>query len=186
MPLPPPVSGQVNEGLWRFSGMYGQAWRDGRLLADVTEVSGAVEINRIEVPLVGRTKTGYKTGRETREGTLRVQKMDAKWEMEIYQYLTQSLQERRDRRDRGEPSLRPFQLVLEYDDPDALGREKWQLDGVLLWRMPVGFNIGDDLVDREFPITWESEQPLIAFTNVVSSSGVAAASYYPGYEPPSR
>jgi hypothetical protein len=173
----------ANEGLLRFSGMYGEAYRDGQFLMDVTEVSGNVAINRVEVPLVGKTKTGYKTGRETREGTLIVQKMDAKWEMEVYGFLSQSLAQRRANRDAGLPNLRPFTLLLEYDDPDALGREKWRLDGVLLWQMPLGFSIGDDLVSREFPITWESEAPIIAFEAITGSNGAPAASYFPGVGP---
>lgn len=183
MPTPPPAQSSTNDGLFRFSGMYGEAYRDGQLLMEVTEVSGAVEINRIEVPLVGRTSTGYKPGRETREGTLRVQKIDSSWEMEVYSFLAQGLAERRANRDAGLPNLRPFTLLLEYDDPDALGREKWQLNGCLLWRMPIGFSIGDDLVDREFPMTWESEQPLIAFRSKVSSTGVPVAEYYDGMGP---
>jgi hypothetical protein len=157
-----PVS-SVNEGLYRFGGMYGAAYRDQQLLAEAVEVTGAVEINRIEVPLVGQTKQGYKPGRESREGSIRIQKMDTKWELEIFQFLSQGLAQRRANRDAGVPSLRPFSLVLEYDDPDALGVERWQLDGCLIWRMPLGFSIGDDIVDREFPLTWEDERPLKAF-----------------------
>lgn len=183
MPTPPPAAGSVNEGLYRFSGMYGEAWRDGQLLMDVTEVSGTIAINRVEVPLVGRTRTGYKPGRETREGTLRVQKIDTKWEMEVFKFLSQDLETRRRNRDQGIANLRPFTLLLEYDDPDALGREKWRLDGVLLWQMQIGFSIGDDLVDREFPITWESEAPVIAFSAGIGPTGVPVANYYPGMAP---
>lgn len=183
MPAPNPAS-NVSEGLFRMSGLYGSAWRDGLKLADVIEVSGAVEVNRIEVPLVGQTRQGYKPGRETREGTMRVQKMDTKWEMEVYQYLALSLQQRRRNRDAGFPNLRPFQLQLEYDDPDSLGIEKWILHGVLLWRMPLGFSITDDLVDREYPITWEYEEPLYAFSTEQSASGMPAPSWYSGYGPP--
>jgi hypothetical protein len=172
-----------NEGLLRFSGMYGEAYRDGVFLMDVIEVAGNVAINRIEVPLVGKTKTGYKPGREGREGTLQIQKMDTKWEMEVFAFLSQSLAQRRANRDAGIPNLRPFTLLIEYDDPDALGREKWRLDGVLLWQMPVGFSLGDDLVTREFPMTWESEAPIIAFEAVNGANGVLAPSYFPGAGP---
>lgn len=184
MPAPAAAS-NVSEGLYRFGGMYGSAWRDGIQLADVVEVTGAVEVNRVEVPLVGATKQGYKPGRETREGSLRVLKMDTKWEMEIYKFLSANLKDRRRNRDKGIATLRPFQLLLEYDDPDALGIEKWQLDGVLIWRLPLGFSITDDTVDREFPITWESETPLYAFQAKNSGSGVPTAQYFPGYGPPS-
>jgi Phage tail tube protein len=183
MPTPIPAT-STNEGLFRFSGMYGSAWRDGVQLGDVVEASGAVEINRVEVPLVGRTNQGYKAGRETREGTMRIQKMDTAWEMEVYQYLSLGLQQRRRNRDAGFPSLRHFDLQLEYDDPDALGIEKWVLHACLLWRMPIGFSITDDLVDREFPITWESEEPIYAFSVTRGATGMPAPSWYEGYGPP--
>lgn len=156
----------VNEGLWRFGGMYGSAWRNGRQLAEVVELTATVEINRLEVPLVGSTKQGYKPGREAREGTLRIQKIDGSWESELYQFLTQGLAERRANRDAGRPSLRPFSLYVEFDDPDALGYEAWQLEGCLLWRMQLGFSITDDIVEREFPLTWEKETPISLFKRV--------------------
>ncbi len=152
----------ANDGLYRVGGMYGAAYRDGKLLADVVEVTAAVEVNRIEVPLVGSTKQGYKPGRESREGTIRIQKCDDAWELEVYKYLSQGLAERRANRGKA-AGLRPFSLVLEFDDPDALGYSSWQLDGCLLWRMQLGFSITDDIIDREFPMTWESETPLSAY-----------------------
>lgn len=179
MATPTQIS-SVNEGLFRYGGMYGAAYRNMELLADVVEVSGAVEIARIDVPLVGKTKQGYKTGRESREGTLRIQKIDATWELEIYQFLSQGLDERRAARDAGNPVLRPFTLLVEFDDPDALGVEKWQLDGCLLWRMGVGFSITDDIVDREFPLTWETEKPLKAFKAITGPDGsITADKVYP-------
>ena len=48
MPAAPPPSSAFNEALYRFGGMYGSAWRDGQMLAEVVEVTGAAEVNRIE------------------------------------------------------------------------------------------------------------------------------------------
>lgn len=173
-----PVS--VNEGLYRVGGMYGAAYRDGVLLAEAVEVTVAVEVNRIEVPLTGSTKQGYKPGRETREGTLNIQKIDSAWELEVYNFLSQNLATRRAARGTTGGALRPFSLMLEYDDPDALGYEAWQLDGCLLWRMQLGFAITDDIVNREFPLTWEAERPLSAFRRtggVVTATGLPAIEY---------
>lgn len=165
----------VTDALRRMGGMYGSAWRDNIQLADVVEVSGAVEINRIEVPLVGQTKQGYKPGRESREGTLRVHKIDDKWQLEIFGFLSQSLAARRAARGTPAATLRTFDLKLEVDDPEAYGLSAWQLENVQIWRMPVGFAITDDIMDLEFPITWESETPLNAFT--VDDRGVVTAVY---------
>lgn len=154
----------ITEALRVMGGMYGSAWRSNVQLAEIIEVSGAVEINRIEVPLVGQTRTGYKPGRETREGTMRCHKVDASWELEIYGFLSQSLAARRAARGTPAATLRTFDLKLEIDDPEAYGYEAWQLENVQVWRMPLGFSITDDIVDLEFPITWENERPLGAFT----------------------
>ena len=152
-----------NEGLYRIGGMYGAAFRDGNMLAEVVEVTAAVEVNRIEVPLAGSTKLGYKPGRESREGTIRIQKIDDSWELELYKFLSQGLATRRAARGTGQGALRPFNIVLDLDDPDALGRIQWQLTGCLLWRMTLGFSITDDILEREFPLTWEDEKPLQSF-----------------------
>lgn len=153
-----------NEGLFRMGGMWGEA-RDasGLLLAEVTEVTATAEVNRIEVPIVGTTGQSYKPGRVSREGTFRVQKIDAKWELQVHAFVSANLAQRRAMRGTSESILKPFTLIVGYDDPDALGEEKWQLNGCMLWRLPLGFNIGDDIRDLEFPFTFESEQPLKAF-----------------------
>jgi hypothetical protein len=165
----------VTDALRRMGGMYGSAWRDNSQLAEVVEVSGAVEINRIEVPLVGQTKQGYKPGRESREGTLRVHKIDDKWQLEIYGFLSQSLAARRLARGTAQATLRTFDLKLEVDDPEAYGLSAWQLENVQIWRMPLGFSITDDILDLEFPITWESETPVNAYT--VDNGGIVTTVY---------
>lgn len=184
MPAAPSVIPSVAEALQRMGGMYGAAYRDGKLLTNVVEVTGSIEINRVEMPITGSTKLGYKPGRESREGTVRLQKVDTAWEMEVYSFLSATLEERRQLRNQGQSILRPFQLLIEYDDPDALGIEKWQLDGVLLWRMQLGFAITDDVVEREIPITWERETPIYAFSREDLGSGMAVAHYYDGMAPP--
>jgi hypothetical protein len=180
MPAAPSAVQGADNGLYVFSGMYGSAWRDGKQLADVIEFSGNVAIARVDVPIVGQERSGHKPGRQTREGTMRVQKRDAKWEMEVYNFLSQSLDDRRAARDDGTPMMRPFSLILEYDDPYALGRERWQLDGVLIWQLPMGFSIGTDADETEFPVTWEHERPLETFQSVTGPGGVPVPQWYVG------
>lgn len=162
-----------NEGLFRISGMWGEA-RDsaGNLLAEVTECSATAEVQRIEVPIVGTNNQGYKPGRITREGTFRVQKIDTKWELQVYDFVSASLEKRRKLRGTGDSILKPFSLLVGYDDPEALAKESWQLDGCLLWRLPLGFSIGDDIRDLEFPFTYERERPISTFvrTGVTSAT----------------
>lgn len=161
----------VNEGLLRFGGMYGEAYRGSTLLADVIEVTAAVDINRIDVPLVGTTRMGSKTGRETREGSLRIHQIDSAWELELHAFLSSTLPQRRQARNAGQPLQRPFDLTLRLDDPDTLGVWGWRLSGVVLWRQELGIGITNDLQEREYPITWEREDPIDAFRRKLGADG---------------
>ena len=169
----------ANEGLYRFSGIYGSAWLGGTLLSDAIEVSGSIEINRIEVPLVGSQRTGYKPGRESREGTLRIQKFDSAWEMKVYRFLRERLERTRQERTASNTrGIEPFDLIVKHQDPDALGDEEWVLEGCVIWRLTLGFSIGEDLTEREYPLTWENERPLRAFKKVSDSTAAPAALAY--------
>src|SRR3954452_3046233 len=105
----------VLDAMRRYGAMYGEAYRGGVLLAEVVEVTGAVEINRVEVPLVGETRQGYKRGRESREGSIRIHKIDTFWEIEIYQLLSTGLAARRAARN---PAAGQFELKIQINDPE--------------------------------------------------------------------
>lgn len=152
------------QAIERFGGMYGSAYKDGVELVDAVEVSGSTEIQRIDIPLVGRTRMGRKAGRESSEGTLRVQKIDTSWELFVHSFLSQSLQQRRAARGTPNATLRSFDLKVQYDDPETGGKEVWQLEGCQIWRMTLGFNITDEAVEREYPLTWEEARPIETFT----------------------
>lgn len=184
MPAAPTATTSVSEALQRMGGMYGSAWRDGVLLTEVVQVTATVDLARIDVALAGQTKMGHKTGRESRDGTIHYQKVDTAWEMQVWTFMSQNLDQRRANRDAGNPGMQAFQLLLENDDPDALGIEKWQLDGCQIFRMNLGFNIGDDLTEFDIPLTWESEQPIYAFKRGTGPGGIAVPVWFPGYGPP--
>lgn len=154
------VAGSAIDALRRWGGMYGAAYRDGYLLQEAIEVSGNVAIARVEVPLVGTTRMGYKTGRETREGTMRIQAIDSTWALQVYQFTGQSLTQRLANRGQTLPS---FDLLIAINDPTAYDYEAWQLQGCQVWQMPIGFAITDDVVQREIPFTWEGELPAHTF-----------------------
>jgi hypothetical protein len=143
--------------------MYGSAYKDGVELLDAVEVSGATDIQRIDMPMVGRTRVGYKPGRESSEGTLRIQKFDAAWEMFVYRFLSQSLEQRRADRGTTYATNRIFDLKIQFDDPESGGKEVWQLEGCQIWRLTLGFSIADEAVEREYPLTWEEARPIETF-----------------------
>src|SRR4051812_33862943 len=107
----------LNEGLYRFGGQFGYVMIGGEIRAEITEISATGEVNRIGVPRGGPTRRGFKPGREMREGTFRVQKIDGFWEKEIYQYLSQDLATRRANRGTAAGAMRPFSLQIWLDDP---------------------------------------------------------------------
>lgn len=157
------MPGANADAINRFGGMYGRALRGGYLLAEVSDVSAMIDVNRIEVPLVGQTKMGYKPGREVRDGTITIQKIDTRWELELKQFLTDRQRYLEGIEGAVAPKLRQFDLKLEYADPGALGRESWQLHGCQVWQLPLGFSITDDFVTRSLPFSWESEEVVSAF-----------------------
>lgn len=157
---------QVNEGSYRISGRFGEVFREGIKLMEVTAVEFNVEIGQTDVPLSGSNKTGTKDGPETRAGSMTVQKIDTRWENEIYAFLNYSLAERRRLRDQGRRPKRTFTMQVWLDDPDALGSEGWQLEGVRLNRLTGGFNIGDELLNREHPFRYEAERKIRAYERI--------------------
>ena len=118
------MANSAAEALKVFGGMYGSAWKDGVQLLEAVEVAAAAEVGRIEIPIVGSTKTGYKPGRESREGTLRVQKKDTKWEHFVHDFLSQSLEERRANRgmdcDALEKHYREMDITDYLNDHDLM------------------------------------------------------------------
>lgn len=141
----------------RIDGAYGEAYRDGRFLADVIEVSGTINIDRRELPIAGSINTHYKRGRVTREGTIRYQAVDSRWLREFISFTSLSLEERRAARNAGNPVTSPFDLQITIDDPEAFGKETLMLYGVVMYSASIGFSL-NDLLEREIPITWVREE----------------------------
>lgn len=170
----------LNEALWRYGGMHGRVLDlNGNLLHEAIEVSAEVQVDRINVALAGTTRTGYKPGRETREGSITVQKLDTAWEMNLYRWTSMTADQRRNARGSALALMRPFSLIIEHADPGALGYEQWQLDGCLIWSYNIGMNIGDDIRQNQYPLTWERETPLHAFerTGALDADGLPAVRY---------
>jgi hypothetical protein len=163
------------DALKRMGGMYGSVWVNGVMQTDVIELKPTIEIQRQTIMLVGNQSEGYKPTRATRSATLGTQKIDSRWNIFIYNQLSQSLDNRRWWRDNpgGNPANAPggsapppseFSLKLAIDDPDAYGYEAWQLDRCKIWRMELGSAQTDDHIETQYPLTWTSETPLSTFS----------------------
>lgn len=151
--------------LRRFGGMWGSAWRDGRMLTDVVQVTGTTQLGRIEVPLVGQQRIGYKPGRKSSEGSIVFQKVDTGWELDVFNAMTMGVDALRAARDAGNYGELDgtFDLLLKNDDPHAYGKEVWRLIGCQIWQLDVGINITDDFIQREIPMTYDEAVPVRSF-----------------------
>lgn len=157
--------------LRRYGGMWGSAWRDGRMLTDVVQVTGTTTRGRMEIPLVGQQRIGYKPGRLSSEGSIAFQKIDTGFELEVYNAITIDVDELRRRRDRGEFGTLDgvFDIQLKHDDPHAFGKEVWTLRGCQIWQLDVGINIADEFIQREVPLTYDEAVPERTFRVVDGS-----------------
>ena len=164
----------------RMSGAYGSAWIDGVLQTDVLEVVAGIEIGRTDVILVGQRRVGFKATRITPDGTLRVQKIDGRWENFVYKTTAISDEARIAARDAGNYDLADptFDLKLVLNDPQGYGREAWQLGKCRIWSYSMGPGQTDDTIEREYPLTWETEKPIDLFE--LQAGGVKKVKYQGG------
>lgn len=153
--------------LRRMGGMWGSVWNDrGDMLTDVVRVTATVARNRIEVPLVGQQRVGYKPGRISSEGSLAFQKIDTGFELQVYNAITLDVDALRAARDAGQFGELDgaFNLLLKQDDPHAYGKEVWQLVGCQIWQMELTIDTAEDFIQRELPLTFENAKPVKTFT----------------------
>jgi len=157
------MADQINQGSFRISGRYGEAWRDGRQLFECTGVTAPLVIAQIDVPLAGSDRIGVKDGQWTRTGgQLVMQKVDSRWMNELLK-AKKDLATLRALRDAGTPISRTFSLQVHLDDPQALGAEVVEFKGVRLFNYPFGFQTANDLEGTTLDFRWEDEEVLEAF-----------------------
>lgn len=151
--------------LRRYGGMWGSAWRDGRLLTDVVQVTATTQRARIEIPLVGQQRVGWKPGRMSSEGSIAFQKISTDWELDAYNAMSLDVEALRAARDQGNFGTLDgtFDLLLKQDDPHAFGKEVWQVVGCQIWQMDIGINNTDDFIQREIPLTFDEAKPVRTF-----------------------
>lgn len=142
-----------------MDGSTGEVRINGKWQADVTDVTGTVRQERRTVNMSGRRRASYKGGQVSGEGTLRFQKVDDRWEKDFFQHTSLSLKEQRELKKQGLLKSRAFPLLIVVDDPEAYGASYLKLGGVIVWEMPVGYSL-TELIERELPITWETEEPV--------------------------
>lgn len=159
-------------------GRSGRVLRDGVWLANVTEISATITVDRMEVRRAGDYWVKYKAGEFTGEGSLSFDKVNSQFEVELLNYIngydTQGnpLQNRAlpvfnlmiNLEDRGIPGIR-FNEVGEAE----AGHESIILSGVNFWSLPVGYTM-TDLLSRDLDFTFTGATMARAITEPVNPS----------------
>lgn len=153
-PLPNPTLPAIEER--QIDGNYGEIFHNGHFQADLRDFSGRLAIERREIPRAATNTMVYRRGRITRDGSVRIGKVDSRWENVFVQYANMSAEEKRQRRAAGIPIIVDSQLLIKLDDPESWGAEEMVLFGVKFWEVGIGFTM-DTLTERDIPVTWQAE-----------------------------
>jgi hypothetical protein len=162
---------------------YGEIWHAGYYQGDLVEFSGRVSIERREIPVAGQDKVVYRRGRVGRDGSVRISKVDSRFEALVIYYANLSVQDRRNLRGQGIDPFPATELILKLDDPDSWGAEEIKLTGVRFWETALGFG-GNSIIQRDVPTTWDREQIVAAVPRPGNKQGAtppAGLQTYGGY-----
>lgn len=140
----------------QIDGNYGEIYHNGHFQGDLRDFAGRLAIERREIPRAGTNGIVYRRGRIARDGTLRLGKVDSRWENYFIEYAAMSTEEKRRRRAQGIPILADAQLLIKLDDPDSWGSEEILLTSVKFWEVGIGYT-QNDMLERNIPVTWQGE-----------------------------
>jgi hypothetical protein len=151
-------------------GRWGTVTVDGAECAEVTDVEGEVQINRVDVLQAGNRWKGYLPGEIEGSGSMTVMKANSWFEAFIYDWVSNGPAS-------GNSS---FKISLTLEDPhyETLpednewgNNESVTLDGCQFWNLPVGYQRGS-VIQRRYNFT---------FSGLSIASGIKAIR--PGSEP---
>lgn len=129
-----------------------------RWLANVTEVSATMTIDRLEVRRSGDRFVRYKAGEVTGEGTLTMDYVNSEFSSALIDYIKRSTTESLE--------LPSYFLHLSLEDPGipgiefdqdgfaTKGHEEVILECVNFWSIPFGFSLAD-MVTRDLDFTFQ-------------------------------
>jgi hypothetical protein len=125
-----------------INGQYGEVWKEGKWLTNVTKAEATVEINKEEIVRSGTRWVGHKVTSLKGGGTISGYKVTSDFIKAIGSVAA----------DRGKPYV--TELILKLNDPESWGAERVRLKGVQFDQIPLGnFEVGS-LVEEELPFTF--------------------------------
>lgn len=143
-------------------GRSGRVFRDGVWLANVTEVSATMTVDRMEVRRAGDYFVKYKAGEITGEGSLTFDKVNSQFDAEFINYINGVDSAGNPLQDRALPV---FNLMITLEDRgipniqfdeqgEAIsGHEAVVLQNVNFWSLPLGYSM-TDLLSRDMDFTF--------------------------------
>lgn len=170
-----------NDGNIRISGRFGEVFIVRRALVmpgsnaripgppvgiklmEVESIEAVQERTFVDINLPGTGETSSKRAGVTRNGTMTVQHMTTEWdEYVMATQFSERLSERRRARDLGQRLDGKLVLQIWNDDDAALAAEGWQVEGVDIGRVGVGFS-QDDSLTREKPFRFDRLRTIRGF-----------------------
>ncbi len=138
-------------------GRWGRVFRSGVWIANATEISYSIEIDRIEVRRAGTRWVDYKEGELTGSGTLTVDYVNSAYTAEFIDYVNGGGVS-------GTKTLPVWSLQINLEDdqiPNIVkdvngeavsGHESVELTGVKFWNLGGGY--GTDMITRDYEFTF--------------------------------
>lgn len=126
-----------------FNGSYGEIWVDDYYVAEATAAESKITFDKQEVSQAGKISKGYKIVGTDGKGSIKMNKCTSYFQTK----LLNEVQAGRT------PSST---IVIKVDDPDAVGAERVQLDGVVFDELPLTTWEVKKLGEESLPFTFET------------------------------
>lgn len=125
-----------------INGQYGEVWREGRWMTNVTACEAGVEINKEEVLIAGTRWIGHKSTSLKGSGNISGYKVTSELVEAVGQIAN----------NRGKPFV--TELIVKLDDPESWGAYRIRLKAVSFDKIDlVNYEVGS-IVEEEWPFTF--------------------------------
>jgi hypothetical protein len=135
-----------------LNGQFGELWKDGKWLTNVTETEASVEIGNEDVKMSGTRWIGSKQTSLKGTGTFKGYKVTSDLVQQVGSIVA----------DRGKPFV--TELIVKVDDPEAWGAYRVRLKNVKFTKIDlIKYAVGS-LVEEEWPFNFVGYDLLDTFT----------------------
>lgn len=156
----------------------------GIKLMEVESIQATKERTFVDVDLPGTGETGSKRSTTTKAGTLTVQHILPEWQAYVNAVqFSGTLDERRAARDAGQRLNSKLVMQVWNDDDASLAAEGWQIDGVDMGMLEIGFD-QTDVLTRTIPFRLDDITAIRGAQRIGGTvdpvSGLPAIQYFVG------